>query len=324
MVNKIVGSEYTARDDAQHYFQGEKYYEWWYLDAQFDNGYSCVITFHYRLLFMTPHIPALQMHIYAPDGQKHMGFKAYDPANCSASDECCDVKMGESFVRQEDGGYRVSVRTRRTGADLTFKNILPGWKCRGTGVLYDKGNNFQGWVVPVPRAEVEGTLYIGETPVKVKGNRGYHDHNWGNTNIDEAFYGWYWGRLYDEKYTLIYGWCFPQDNNDEIAANLYLARQDQPLLGTNQFTLNQANLETDADLQRQYARSLKISGGSDGVGLDCQLDTRNVVEKIDMAAAGGRPIYYWRFLADYNAEFKSDGLNEQVSGQTIHEYMLFK
>ena len=322
-MNKIVGSDYTDRDDALHFYPGEKYYEWWYLDAQFDNGYSCVISFHYRLLFMTPHIPAVQVHIYTPDGKQHMGFKAFDPKDVSASDERCDVKMGPNFVKQEDGGYRVFARTRRAGMDLTFKNILPGWKSGSEG-LYRKGDNIQGWVVAVPRGEVEGTLYIGETEVKVKGNRGYHDHNWGNTNIDEAFYAWYWGRLYDEKYTLIYGWCFPQDKNDEIAANLYLARENQPLLATRQFKLKQENMETDAELQRQYARSLRLTGGEDDISFDCKLDTQSVVEKIDMAKAGGRPIYYWRFLADYNAKFKADGLDEKVAGQTIHEYMLFR
>jgi hypothetical protein len=251
-----------------------------------------------------------------------MGFKAYDPNAISASDERCDVKMGSSFVKQERGVYRVYARTRGAGVDLTFKNLLPGWKSSGEG-LYRKGDNIQGWVVPVPRGEVEGRLYIGENEIKVKGNRGYHDHNWGNTNIDEAFYGWYWGRLYDEKYTLIYGWCFPQDNEEEIAANLYLARENKPLLGTRNFQLKQENLEIDDDLQRQYARTLRLTGGESGVDFDCTLNTQRVVEKIDMASVGGRAVWYWRFLADYSARFKSNGLSENVSGQTIHEYMLF-
>ncbi len=321
-MSKIMDSAYTERDDALHFYPGEKYYEWWYLDAQFDNGYSCVVTYHYRILFLDPHVPAVQLHIYAPDGQKHMGFRAYDPKDVFASDRRCDVRMGNSFVRQEDGGYRLSFRTRRAGAELTFKSILPGWKS-GDG-LYRKGDNIQGWVVPVPRGEVEGTLYIGETAIKVKGNRGYHDHNWGSTNIDEAFSSWYWGRLYDDKYTLIYGWCFPQDKNDEIAANLSLARKNQPLLGTSNFILKQEVMETDSELQASYARSLKLEAGEGGVSIDCLLNTREVVESLDMAQVGGRPINYWRFLADYDARFRSDGLDEKVNGQTLHEYMLFR
>jgi len=321
-MNNIRNCDYTDRDDALHFYPGDKYFEWWYLDAQFDNGYSCVVTFHYRILFMAPHIPAVQLHIYAPDGQNYMGFKAYDEKDVFASDERCDVKMGDSYVRQENGVYKLYFRTKRAGAELTFRNLLPGWKS-GNG-LYKKGDNIQGWVVPVPRGDVEGTLWIGETPVKVKGNRGYHDHNWGSTNIDEAFYGWYWGRLYDEKYTLIYGWCFPQDKHDEIAANLYLAREDKPLLGTSKFKLKQEKLEIDEELERKYARSLKLSGGEDGIKLDCTLNTRSVVEKLDMAKAGARPIYYWRFLADYDARFKSHGLDEKVTGKTLHEYMLLR
>ena len=40
-------SAYTDRDDALHPYANPAYYEWWYLDARFDNGYSCVLSWHW-------------------------------------------------------------------------------------------------------------------------------------------------------------------------------------------------------------------------------------------------------------------------------------
>jgi hypothetical protein len=324
-MSNVPISVYQDKDDAMHPYPDEKYYEWWYLDAQFDNGYSCVITFHYRLVFSEPHIPGVQLHIYAPDGKNVVTFKPFDPKDCNASTDHCDVKIGDNFVRQEkDGTYKVSVHTRRAGADLTFKNILPGWKPDGSATLLDKDGAIQGWCVPIPRGEVEGTLYIGETPIQVKGNRGYHDHNWGNSNMHDYFSGWYWGRLYDDKYTLIYGWVYPMNKKDPMSAKLYLARENKILLTTQNFTLKEAKIETDPELERQYAKDLTLTSKDKDVEFNCKMITKSVVEKVNMSAAANWPTYYWRFLADYNAEIKAGGRTEKVKGETIHEYMLFK
>ena len=315
---------YNDKDDARHPFEGDKYYEWWYFDAQFDNGYSCVITFHYRLVFMEPHFPALQMHIYAPDGKGYVGFKSYDAQLVSASPDHCDVKMGESHVRQENGVYKVLARTRKAGAELTFRNILPGWKPDGTGSLYDKGGIWQGWVVPVPRGEVEGTLYFGDQAVKVKGNRGYHDHNWGNAAMHDVFSGWYWGRLYDDKYTVIYGWVYPMKAGDPMSAKLYVARENKPILATRNFVLKEKDVQEDPDLKRSYARSLELTSKEKDVDFSCTMNTKNVVEKLDMSGPANWPTYYFRFLADYDARIAAGSRKEEVKGETIHEYMLFK
>ena len=48
-------SGYQKRDDGSHiYHNEENYYEWWYFDASFDNGYHLVATFHYRNMFLRP------------------------------------------------------------------------------------------------------------------------------------------------------------------------------------------------------------------------------------------------------------------------------
>ena len=320
----LPDSQYRDKDDGLHPFTEENYYEWWYFDTQFDNGYSCVINYHYRLAFQVPHVPAIQLNIYTPEGKMHVGFRTFDKSDISASEDHCDVKMGEHFVRQENSSYRLKFRTRRTGTELVFKNLQPGWKPLGTGILLSKDTAVQGWVVPVPRAEVEGTLFIGETAIPVKGKRGYHDHNWGNSNMYDNFSGWYWGRMYDDKYTVIYGWVYPVNKKDQIAARLHLARDNKPLLGTSNFRLSEKNVRTDPQLRRKYAGNLVLTSKENDIDFKCRLNTRSVVEKIDLSPFASWPTYYFRFLADYTAEIKSPEFSDRVSGETLHEYMLFK
>ena len=51
-MSNVPVSVYQDKDDATHPYNTDNYYEWWYLDAQFDNGYSCVITFHLPSRFL--------------------------------------------------------------------------------------------------------------------------------------------------------------------------------------------------------------------------------------------------------------------------------
>jgi hypothetical protein len=114
------------------------------------------------------------------------------------------------------------------------------------------------------------------------------------------------------------------NEKDPMSAKLYLARENKVLLTTQNFTLKEAKMETDPELQRQYAKDLTLTSKDKDVEFNCQMITKSVVEKVNMSAAANWPTYYWRFLADYNAEIKAGGRTEKVKGETIHEYMLFK
>jgi hypothetical protein len=109
-----------------------------------------------------------------------------------------------------------------------------------------------------------------------------------------------------------------------MSAKLYLARENKPLLATQNFLLKESNMEEDPELKRSYARTLTLTSKEDDIDFACTMKTKQVVEKIDMSAAAKWPTFYWRFLADYQADIKAGTLKEKVSGETLHEYMLFK
>ena len=118
-------------------------------------------------------------------------------------DRYCNVKMGSSYLRQEGKVYKMSMHSRNIGCDLTFQGTVPGWKIGDGQIPIDGGEIIQGWVIPCPRAKVEGKLFIKDKEIQVKGD-GYHDHNWGNVALPSVLDHWYWGRAHVGEYSLIF------------------------------------------------------------------------------------------------------------------------
>lgn len=311
-------------DDTLHPYDNPEYYEWWYFDARFDNGYSCVATFHWRNPFTFPHIPTVQVFIYTPDGKKHIGMAAIDVKECSSSPEKCDVKMGSNFARQEGNNYVISMRARKFGVDLTYSREVQGWKQNGTGYLFDQGGKKQGWVIAAPRSAVKGTIHIDGTDVPVSG-RGYHDKNWANSNIEDCFSGWYWGRLYSNDYTLIYYWLFPADNRQPVISRLLLAKGGEPVLLTNDYKLTVEKSEKCETTGRDIPMKIVISSkeGAD-VRFKCELVTSNVLERDKLPKQSAHDQFHWRFLGDFTIETNIGGQAGRDSGKALHEHLVFR
>ena len=312
---------YTDRDDGLHPYAGRDYYEWWYLDSRFDNGYSCVLTWHWRNMFIVPHVPTIQIFVYTPEGKRYVGMEAIDLKDCSAGEQACDVKMGSSFLRQEGGVYRMSMHSRNVGCELTFERTVPGWKT-GDGLMpVAESGVIEGWVIPCPRARVEGRLFVKDRVIDVRGD-GYHDHNWGNVNLYDIFAGWYWGRLNDPKYTIIFS--YTQDLKGGRLPSLYIADTESTLLATVNYGFSVEKEETDAKSGEKYAGIISLKYDSRDLKLSCRLETKSVVEHGSLPKVNEYGMSNWRFLADYAGEISIDGKREAIKGETIHERLLFR
>ena len=316
--------QWQDTDDTLHLYDNPEYYEWWYFDARFDNGYSCVATFHWRNPFTFPHIPTIQVFIYTPGGKKHIGMAAMDIKECSSSSEKCDVRMGANYARQEGNTYTISMRAKKFGVDLTYSREVQGWKQNGTGYLYDDGEKKQGWVIAAPRSEVQGTIHIDGTDIPVTG-RGYHDKNWGNANIDDCFRGWYWGRLYSPDYTLIYYWLFPVDTEKPIISRLFLARRNVPTLISSDYTFAVEKVETCEPTGKDIPMKI-ILRSREGCATEfkCEMVTTSVLERDHLPNKSARDQFHWRFLGDFKIETTIDGQSNRDSGKAIHEHLLFR
>lgn len=312
---------YSDRDDGRHFFDTPDYYEWWYFDGHFDNGYTCAIGYHFPLAHAKPRIPAVHISIFTPGGEDISVLKPVDGAQCTASPDKCDVRLGSHFALQEGGSYHISAMSKRAGADLVFRRNLPGWKALGQDYVYDNGAEKHGWLVPLPRAEVEGTIYVHGQPVAVRG-LGYHDHNWGNVDLHDSMHSWFWGRLHHPRYTMIYCYLYPARQGEPDASRLYLAKEGKVLLTTDQLKLKSSGELHDEVYHKTVPRDIEMGAEGDGVKFTCSIRGRGLSTRSEMLYGAPWPQYYWRLLADYTAEVTAGGGSERIEGIPNSEYML--
>ena len=314
--------DYLPKDDGTHIEDTNNEWEWWYFDFSFDNGYKAVVTFHYHNMFLLPHFPTMQLFIYPPDAPPVVKMWALKPGQeNSAAGDHCRVKMGDLLAEDTGDGYRLAMDMGKMGLNVTIKNDVPGWKA-GSGVLWTDGKNETGWVVPIPRGQVTGSLTVDGIMQEVQG-MAYHDHNWGDFELEEHFWGWYWGRIFDPKYTLIYGWVIPKEKAAPIVSPFLLGRDGEIVLGTDQIEVTIEESKKDEQFGMEIPQRVRLTCHGEGIHVDGVLTTERVVETLCLPR-GENSYHYYRFLATYQASIEIDGQKDEVAGETLHEFMLLE
>jgi hypothetical protein len=181
-------------------------YEWWYIDAEFSDHTKIVVVFYTKYLFdiKGPAHPTVTINIDLPNGETITRVESDPEGNLiNASKDLCDIKVQDSFIRYKNGNYEVRFKSGDITYDLLMKPKLPMWR-PGTGHWYfgEKAEDYFAWFVAVPTADTIATLTIGSDVRKLSGT-GYHDHNWGNEEMNKVFNHWYWSRAAFGDYTII-------------------------------------------------------------------------------------------------------------------------
>jgi predicted secreted hydrolase len=196
----------TIWEDGQRAATDPGYFEWWYFDANLEDGSIAVVIFATKPLLQRtdPLTPLVEVNITLPDGRKIRGLAEHQPDEFSAAQDRCAVQSGPSWVRGDLHRYELHAEAQGVMADLVLTGLVPPWR-PGAGKWYAdpaRAHSF-AWVVPVPYGKVEGSLtYEGQTH-QVRG-KAYHDHNWGNLALNDMISHWFWGRADLGDYHLIF------------------------------------------------------------------------------------------------------------------------
>ena len=199
-------------------------YEWWYTDAEFEDGTIIVTVFYTKDHFDVPGpaAPTAEIEITNPDGTRLQRTLSLKPGTLlDASRQRCAVRVGESFLQYDDGRCEIRFVDRDLEYSAVAISSLPMWRPE-TGHIYfgREEEAYFAWLVAQPSAEITGTLRVGSQLKSLKG-RGYHDHNWGNAPMNQLINHWYWGRVTIGDYTVI--------NSDIVAAREVRVCQDPPV-----------------------------------------------------------------------------------------------
>ncbi len=117
-----------------------------------------------------------------PDGTRLVRSWYAKPEEFSASKDGCDVRMGDYRFTGDLHEYRITAGADELSADIRLEGITESWRPESGILLFGPNDeHFFGWTPFVPFGKVRATYRIGDEVHEATG-RGYHDHNWTNTD----------------------------------------------------------------------------------------------------------------------------------------------
>jgi hypothetical protein len=334
-----VISQLTPGDDALHIDMDRKgSYEWWYFDARLEGDYTVVVFFHASN--PNPGIAGrsgVELVVVRPNGERTQRFIQYERSRFLASRERPDVSVGDNYMKVAGSRnglpvYEIHVDEGDLRFDLTYTSGVQGWK-PGDGVSHFGDMGYFAWVVPFPRATVEGTVCIADQRLEAKGV-GYHDHNWLDFQFPRIIDYWMWGRIYSETLTVCYAFIQCNEKMDNHAVKVLMAaRNEEVVLSTGEFDFVPEGFEYDDRPKHSYPRSLKLTAPGQ---LDVTMSVRRVLEAEDLLE-NFAPLLrllakyilrlkpgYFRLLSDFEIELLVGGRPCKEQGSTLHEIVAFQ
>ena len=301
----------TLEDDA---FQGADslhFSEWWYFDAILNKEYSMqliiqvvgMVNQHFVRakinLYKAGEVYAAEEHIYWPDE-----FYASSSIPLIILD---DTQIMKGSVEEGQWVYDVALSLDDIAVDLQFVGSTPGWK-GDVPVGY--------WAVPLPKAEVHGTISVDQLTLQVHGI-GYHDHNWEITAFAGVNFGWIWGKTHAGQYTMTYStilptWFMPQPllviNTDNGG---YITVDSDKV----DFTVSDITLKNGMFIPMSYGFHVN----DDAVDIDVAMMVTDVHHVRIPGLAS-----YWRYHVQCTGDITIDGETERIDEVQIAEFIRFR
>jgi len=186
-------------DDAWHPIESDEYGEMWFFDAQFQNG--CWFFGSVSVYGNITHDAVVQVNFFVSISSNNSVFvsQIYEIEEFQASVVKCDLSVGDNQITGEWPNYSLLMTNGTVTLHLNYTAEVQGWKPNAIDRFEEIG---WSWVIPVPRAHVNGWIEINEEILTVEGE-GYHDHILKTKSV-QALYGWYWGRFFCDEITIVW------------------------------------------------------------------------------------------------------------------------
>lgn len=321
-------------DDALHLMKDRYYVEWWYFDVMNNDGSLVRGQFFISRDFIRPSYlrnGVRVTHVRA-DGTETTLEKWFPPASFKASAEVCDVKIEQNFFRGDLSRCQVHIKEEDTVLDLELQTDMPGIKSHA---CFGDETKCMHWVVPQPRGRAQGTFRAGNETYEFQGI-GYRDHNWLNFFAMNVIEYWDWGRVYDDRFTIIFA--------DIVTTKRYNNAHVKPLLifdpekliyltsETARWSLNKTGHKLDPVTKADLPETHVIKLSDDNLSLEMDLHLERVFQRIDPLATLN-PLVRWLIrtfkgnpaVTSYHSvgsgKIKSSGQEYPLNCSAVHEYV---
>jgi hypothetical protein len=314
-------------------------FEWWYFDAQFDDGSTVVIVFSTKPHTKPKHplSPSVLLIHRTSDGQRESYGPKFPAEEFSSSTQGCDVRIGPNWVKGDLAGYQLHAEAEAIAFDLTMNREAPSWR-PGAAISYFNSakTKYFAWVVPIPYGQVQGTITRDGAKEDVKGSL-YHDHNWGNAVMGSMLDHWYWGRAHVGDFSLI----FAQLTTIKVLGlggvklPVFFLAKGKDILTDDGLPLTlETGEEREGPKGQTYPTRLDFKWEAEEGKVHLAIRDPKLIEVLDMAEdlpkwqrplvhLFANPLYY-DFDAQMELSVDLKGVEAQESGRLIFEKMMFR
>lgn len=219
--------------DAWHRVTAPGGYEWWYFDAESEDGRTrFVVIFLEGFVFHAGYLrryakylrhptrvppptandyPCMYFVVYRDGKLAHQFMTQYRPDQFRADPNHPDVAIGPNTMRlNEAGNYELSLSghpwhltgrgpqtryDRTLSATLTFEPTFRHEPMQRRFLSREMTGADHHWVLAAPHCRVSGRIATGDDETIEFSGLGYHDHNYGTAPLGPGLSRWTWGRV---------------------------------------------------------------------------------------------------------------------------------
>ena len=211
-------------------------FEWWYFDMEDKIGNSIVVLLKRKDTFTHKINPSVYVE-YTINGKKDLLVITYpkDEFRVTINKENAIIYFGDNFIdirKNSDhtiNHYKIFINFHILRINAKIIPIHQGFKPSENGVYFTnkkKPDLIKCVNFAAPRIKCEGVIDFFQEEIKLIGD-GYHDHPWGTSNLLQTNSKWYWGRLFNEKVSLMYADVTPHNDYEGNLKFLYYSLTDQ-------------------------------------------------------------------------------------------------
>ena len=139
---------------------GEKNeFEWWYFDAELDDG-SLIVAYFYKVHFLKDQY-FIGFNYTSPENENFFRLKYFNKNDVSFSKDSCLVLMNDNSFTGNLKNYNITLDPSdfdNYGFDLNLYSLIDPYRPQD-GII-NAGDEYFAWLAAVPNGEVEGTVTI--------------------------------------------------------------------------------------------------------------------------------------------------------------------
>lgn len=213
-------AELTIQPEDDGFHMGDYHigdYEWWYFDLV-DRRSGCFLKIVMHVgtdPLRTRIFPQLALSVNTPEGSESI-TKPYRAGELKADTGQCRISVGDEIMIRtlltDPAAYLIRIDIPRFKGSFRFTGETEGWKPLGKEMWHriGKKKGAFSWIIPMPKARVEGEFLFRGRNYLIKNAAGYHDHNYirvdkrNPLHLDELVIKWYWGKCRLDRFTVVF------------------------------------------------------------------------------------------------------------------------